>query len=76
MRDPIDDDPTVPPPGRRTGAGVGSIFPFLVRSLATKPQVETHPDDESTMPMITPPESPAPRRNRPASPLRPTRTKF
>jgi hypothetical protein len=76
MRDPIDDDPTVPPPGRRTGAGVGSIFPFLVKSQATKPQVEAHPDDESTMPMITPPESPAPRRHPPSGPLRPTRTKF
>jgi hypothetical protein len=75
MRDTFDDDPTVPPPGRRTGAGVGSIFPFLVRSLATKPQVETHPDDESTIPMLSQPDSPGRRRSPPANANRPPRTK-
>jgi hypothetical protein len=39
------DDPTIPPPGKRTGAGIESILPFLVRSLATKPQVHPQPED-------------------------------
>lgn len=33
-----DDDPTIPPPGCRTGAGSGSILPYLVKSLASKPR--------------------------------------
>jgi hypothetical protein len=39
------DDPTIPPPGRRTGDGTESILPYLVKSLATKPQVQAHPED-------------------------------
>ena len=39
------DDPTVPPPGTRTGHGIQSILPYLAKSLATKPQVPIHPDD-------------------------------
>lgn len=39
------DDPTIPPPGHRTGSGTGSILPFLVRSLAVKPQVSAEEDD-------------------------------
>lgn len=50
-----DDDPTIPPPGRRTGVGISSIFPFLTKSLATKPQVPAHPDDASTVPQLDPP---------------------
>lgn len=33
-----DDDPTIPPPGCRTGNGSGSILPYLVKSLASKPR--------------------------------------
>jgi hypothetical protein len=32
------DDPTIPPPGRRTGAGSASILPYLARTLAAKPK--------------------------------------
>jgi len=49
------DHPTVPPPGKRSGMGVGSIFPFLKRSLATKPQVPAQPEDMSTVPQPDPP---------------------
>jgi hypothetical protein len=45
MLDTFEDDPTIPPPGKRTGAGVGSIVPFLVKSLATKPQASSNEDD-------------------------------
>lgn len=33
------DDPSLPPPGRRSGAGSASILPYLLRSLATRPAV-------------------------------------
>lgn len=33
-----DEDPTIPPPGRRNGTGSSSILPYLARSLAAKPQ--------------------------------------
>jgi hypothetical protein len=33
-----DDDPTLPPPGKRTGKGSDSVVPFLVRTLLTKPR--------------------------------------
>lgn len=49
------DDPTIPPPGKRTGTGIHSIFPFLVKSLASKPQVPAHPDDVATVPQLDPP---------------------
>lgn len=55
------DDPTIPPPGKRTGMGIGSILPFLVRSRVTKPQVPAHPDDVNTVPM---PDLPSPRDDR------------
>jgi hypothetical protein len=45
MPNSVFDDPTIPPPGKRTGAGIESILPFLVRSLATKPQVHPQPED-------------------------------
>jgi len=51
------DDPTVPPPGRRSGTGVGSIFPFLKKSLATKPQVSAQPEDMPTVPQLDPPRT-------------------
>lgn len=41
----LDDDPTIPPAGRRTGVGTGSIVPFLARSLALKPQAM--PDEQA-----------------------------
>ena len=55
MPDSFHDDPAVPPPGKRSGTGVGSIFPFLKRSLATKPQVPAQPEDMSTVPQADPP---------------------
>lgn len=33
------DDPSLPPPGRRSGAGSASILPYLLRSLASRPAV-------------------------------------
>jgi hypothetical protein len=45
MPNTVFDDPTIPPPGRRTGDGTESILPYLVKSLATKPQVQAHPED-------------------------------
>ncbi|GAB3645332.1 hypothetical protein [Ramlibacter alkalitolerans] len=30
-------DPTLPPPGRRWGAGAQSVLPYLTRSLQTRP---------------------------------------
>lgn len=38
MSDRLWDDPTIPPPGRRSGAGSWSILPYLVKSLAAKPK--------------------------------------
>jgi hypothetical protein len=45
------DDPSVPPPGKRTGMGLSSILPFLVRSRVAKPEVAPHPDDLHTVPV-------------------------
>lgn len=36
------------PPGRRSGTGSASVVPFLVKSLATKPHVPVHPEDQET----------------------------
>jgi hypothetical protein len=55
MPDNYQEDPTVPPPGKRSGTGVGSIFPFLKKSLATKPQVPPQPEDATTVPQPDPP---------------------
>jgi hypothetical protein len=41
MRDRSLDDPTIPPPGQRTGMGSGSIVPFLAKSLAAKPRAHS-----------------------------------
>ena len=41
----INDDPTIPPPGRRTGKGADSVVPYLVKSLASKPKAQTDRDD-------------------------------
>jgi hypothetical protein len=38
VSDRLWDDPTIPPPGRRSGAGSWSILPYLVKSLAAKPK--------------------------------------
>ena len=44
---PINDDPTIPPPGRRTGKGADSVVPYLKKSIASKPKAadrdETRP---------------------------------
>ena len=45
MANTVFDDPTIPPPGKRNGDGTQSILPYLVKSLATKPQVQPHPQD-------------------------------
>jgi hypothetical protein len=45
MTNTVFDDPTIPPPGKRTGDGTESILPYLMKSLATKPQVQPHPED-------------------------------
>lgn len=42
-----EDDKTIPP-GRRSGKGSASVVPFLVKSLATKPQVPVQPEDRET----------------------------
>ena len=43
----INDDPTIPPPGRRTGKGADSVVPYLKKSIASKPKAgdrdETRP---------------------------------
>ena len=49
MRERIFDDPTLPPPGKRSGAGSASILPYLLKTLATRPQGplidEPHPGE-------------------------------
>lgn len=40
------DDPTMPPPGRRTGRGAQSVLPYLAKSLAAKPQSSDHGDTQ------------------------------
>jgi hypothetical protein len=45
MSHSVFDDPTIPPPGKRTGDGTESILPYLVKSLATKPQLQADPED-------------------------------
>jgi hypothetical protein len=47
MPNTVFDDPTIPPPGKRTGDGIESILPFLVKSLAAKPQVHPQSDDSA-----------------------------
>jgi hypothetical protein len=37
------DDPTIPPPGRRSGSGSSTILPYLVRTLAAKPRDAIEP---------------------------------
>jgi hypothetical protein len=41
---PINDDPTIPPPGRRTGKGADSVVPYLKKSLASKPEAGDRDD--------------------------------
>jgi hypothetical protein len=47
VSDRLWDDPTIPPPGRRTGAGSWSILPYLVKSLAAKPKDGPPPRDDA-----------------------------
>lgn len=46
MSDRLWDDPTIPPPGRRSGAGSWSILPYLVKTLAAKPKEGPPPRDD------------------------------
>ena len=39
MAERIPDDPALPPPGQRSGAGSASILPYLLQSLAARPTV-------------------------------------
>ena len=41
------DDPTIPPPGRRSGRGAESIVPYLVKTLASKPQAHAQERDDT-----------------------------
>lgn len=47
-RDHQEDEKTIPP-GRRSGTGSASVVPFLVKSLATKPQVPVQPEDQDAL---------------------------
>lgn len=53
MSDRLWDDPTIPPPGRRSGAGSWSILPYLVKSLAAKPKDGPPPRDDNDAPRAT-----------------------
>jgi hypothetical protein len=64
MPDTYDEDPTIPPAGKRSGKGANSILPFLKRSLASKPQVQPQPEDEPTVPQFDPPPPKIPRPKR------------
>jgi hypothetical protein len=44
------DDPTIPPPGRRTGKGAESVVPYLKKSLASKPKPHTCDRDDTRPP--------------------------
>jgi hypothetical protein len=50
MSDRLWDDPTIPPPGRRTGTGSSSILPYLAKSLAAKPKDSPTARDEDPPP--------------------------
>ncbi len=60
MSERVFDDPTLPPPGRRSGAGAASIVPYLLKTLATRPQaaaVETVQRPPAAPMSITPPRA-------------------
>ena len=40
MSNSYDEDPTIPPPGSRSGRGAESVLPYLVKTLAAKPQAQ------------------------------------
>ena len=49
MSDTGYEDPTIPPPGKRTGTGLWSIVPYLKKSIAAKPQAQPHAEFQSTL---------------------------
>jgi hypothetical protein len=51
VSDRLWDDPTIPPPGRRSGTGSWSILPYLVKSLAAKPKDSPAARDEEPPPL-------------------------
>lgn len=53
-----DDDPTMPPPGCRTGKGSGSILPYLVKTLAAKPREGLEPTPPPAAPQQQPSNEP------------------
>jgi hypothetical protein len=60
------EDPTVPPPGKRSGTGTGSILPFLKKSLASNPHAPSPPEDAIIVSQPDPPRPQEPRnRSRP-----------
>jgi hypothetical protein len=60
MSERVFDDPTLPPPGRRSGDGSTSILPYLLKTLATRPQaagIETLPQPAGPVAQAAPPPS-------------------
>jgi hypothetical protein len=55
----LDEDPTVPPPGRRAGVGLWSIVPYLQRTLEAKPKASA-PSQDTGPQLDRPSTAPAP----------------
>jgi hypothetical protein len=62
MPERLFEDSTLPPPGRRHGAGAASIVPYLLKTLATRPRA-LPPEPGLPTPVV--PES-RPQVNRPS----------
>lgn len=60
MSERLLDDPTLPPPGRRSGAGAASIVPYLLNSLATRPQARVVPEPAVRLQRPAPAPAPGP----------------
>jgi hypothetical protein len=54
------DDPTLPPPGQRCGEGSTSILPYLIKTLATRPQPAAEMGPPKPAAMQPPPPAPRP----------------
>ena len=60
MSERVFDDPNLPPPGRRSGDGSTSILPYLLKTLATRPQaagIEALPRPAGPVSLTAPPAS-------------------